>query len=237
MRIQKYLSEQGICSRREAEMLVDKGYVLVNGVAVVGQGRQIDPAVDTVTLAPEAEKFFGNKTSVIINKPRGISSSRIPEEGENIYDMFPQFATLNVVGRLDKMSEGLLLISNDGIIAKAVTGDEHRTEKEYRVTVREDVNKGRLKKLDEGIELPDGKTLPVETIWEDEHTFRIIMREGRKHQIRRMCEYLKLTVTSLTRLRIGSITLDNLPVGSYHILTPKEVASLKNPIEKKKSVA
>ena len=213
-------------------MLVDKGLVLVNGVVVSEQGRQIDPAVDVVTLAPEADKVLGNKASVIINKPRGISSSRIPSEGENIYDMFPQFATLNVVGRLDKMSEGLLLISNDGVVAKAVTGEEHKTEKEYRVTVREDVNKGRLKKLEEGVELEDGMTLPVQTFFEDEHTFRIVMREGRKHQIRRMCEYLKLTVTSLTRLRIGSIELGNLPEGHFRVLTPQEVTSLKNPIEK-----
>ncbi len=227
MRIQKYLSEQGVCSRREAEDLIKRGLIAVNGTVVREMGVQIDPAVDTVTVLPAARREMALKQTVILYKPRGISSSRIRSEGQNVYDLFPQFTGLDVIGRLDKASEGLLMLSNDGVIAKAVTGEAHATEKEYEVTVGEDLNAGRLKKLEPGIELEDGPTLPCVTKLVGPHRFRIILREGRKHQIRRMCEFLHLTVVQLRRLRIGSITLGDLKPGSFRALTEREVASLK----------
>ena len=227
MRIQKYLSEQGICSRREAEELIKRGLVAVNGSVVREMGVQIDPDKDTVSVLPFGQREIANKKTFILYKPRGISSSRIKSEGQNVYDLFPQFEELDVVGRLDKASEGLLLLSDDGVIAKSVTGDAHATEKEYEVTVREDLNAGRLKKLEPGVELEDGLTLPCATMLVGPHRFRIILMEGRKHQIRRMCEFLHLTVVQLRRLRIGSITLGDLKPGAFRMLTDREVASLK----------
>jgi len=227
MRIQKYLSEQGICSRREAEDLIKRGLIAVNGTVVREMGVQIDPAVDTVTVLPSGQREIQNKRTVILYKPRGISSSRIKSEGQNVYDLLPQFSELDVIGRLDKASEGLLMLSNDGVVAKAVTGEAHATEKEYEVTVREDLNAGRLKKLEPGIELEDGPTLPCKTKLVGPHRFRIILREGRKHQIRRMCEFLRLTVVQLRRLRIGSVTLGDLKPGAFRALTDRETASLK----------
>lgn len=227
MRIQKYLSEQGVASRREAEALIKRGLVSVNGVVVREMGVQIDPTTDTVKVLPQATMEMATKRTVVLYKPRELSSSRIKSEGKSIYDMYPQFARLDVVGRLDKASEGLLMLSDDGVIARAVTGAHHGMEKEYTVSVREETNAGRLKSLEPGIELEDGKTLPVKTQLLDKHTFRIILREGRKHQIRRMCEYLHLTVMQLKRLRIGPIMLGNLRPGDFRILTPEEVAKLK----------
>lgn len=227
MRIQKYLSEQGVCSRREAEDLIKRGLVALNGVVVREMGVQMIPGKDKVTVLPFGQREISQKQSIIFYKPRGITSSRIKSEGTTVYELLPQFEDLDIVGRLDKASEGLLLLSNDGVIAKAVTGEAHAVEKEYEVTVREDVNAGRLKKLEPGIILEDGPTLPCLTQLVGPHRFRIIIREGRKHQIRRMCEFLHLTVVQLRRLRIGPITLGDLKPGAFRALTPSQIASLK----------
>ncbi|MDD4931503.1 MAG: pseudouridine synthase [Candidatus Colwellbacteria bacterium] len=227
LRIQKYLSEQGICSRREAEVFIKEGLVSVNGKVVREMGVQIDPDVDKVKLLRGGEKVMGEKTSVVIYKPKGIVSSRVPEEGKTVYDLYPQFLKLNIVGRLDKESEGLLLLSNDGVVTKAVTGDEHLTEKEYEVTVREDIPT-RIKRLFEvGIKLEDGLTLPAKVKVLSPHIFRIVLHEGRKHQIRRMCEFMRLTVVKLKRVRVGPVTLGKLNVGEHRTLSKEEVAEFK----------
>jgi pseudouridine synthase len=227
LRIQKYLSEQGVCSRREAEDLIRRGLVSVNGKTVREMGIQIDPDVDVVKLLNGCEKIMSEKTTVALYKPRGVVSSRIPSEGKTIFDMFPQFLQLNIVGRLDKESEGLILLSNDGAVTKAVTGDKHTTEKEYEVIVREDIP-SRMKHLFEaGIKLDDGPTLPAKVNIISPHIFRIVIREGRKHQIRRMCEFMHLTVVNLKRVRIAHIVLGKLKIGEYRILTHEEVAGFK----------
>jgi 23S rRNA pseudouridine2605 synthase len=226
-RIQKYLSEQGICSRREAEALMKRGLVSINGAIVREMGVQIDPTVDTVEVAGQGKREIAGKTTIVLYKPRDITSSTMRTEGKTVYDLFPQFKNLNIVGRLDRASEGLLMMSDDGAIARAITGDHHGVEKEYTVSVREDTNAGRLKSLEPGVELEDGLTLPCKTQLLDKHTFRIILHEGRKHQIRRMCEYLHLTVVQLKRIRIGPVTLGNLRSGTWRACTPKEVQALK----------
>lgn len=228
LRIQKYLSEQGICSRREAEDLIRKGHISVNGKVIREMGVQIDPEVDKVKVMKGGAREFEEKTTVALYKPRGVVSSRIPSEGKTIFDMYPQFLKLNIVGRLDKESEGLILLSNDGIITKAVTGSDHITEKEYEVTVREDVPT-RLKRLFEsGIKLEDGLTLPAKVKIISPHMFRIVIHEGRKHQIRRMCEFMRLTVTKLKRVRIDKITLGKLNIGEHRTLSREEVLGLKD---------
>jgi len=226
MRIQKYLSEKGLCSRRQAEAFIEQGLVSVNGKVVRTQGVQIDPARDVVTLAPSASQKLDATETIAVYKPRGVTSSRVPEEGKSIFDVLPQYKHLNVVGRLDKESEGLLILSNDGPLARAITGDEHRTEKEYIVTVREHVGEAKLATLEPGVELEDGPTLPVTTKREGSHSFRIVLREGRNHQIRRMCNFLHLTVESLKRVRVGSVTLKGLQPGTHRELSREEVLSL-----------
>ncbi|MEK9208740.1 MAG: pseudouridine synthase [Patescibacteria group bacterium] len=230
MRIQKYMSEQSMASRREAERLIKRGLVSVNGTVVREMGVQIDPAKDTVEVLPFAKKEMAAKQTIALYKPRGIASSRVRAEGTSVYDLFPKFSGLDIVGRLDKASEGLLMLSDDGVIAKAVTGAAHVVEKEYEVAVREEVNAGRLKMLEPGIELEDGMTLPAKTHFINKHLFRIVLREGRKHQIRRMCEFLHLTVVYLKRLRIGPVVLSGLKPGEYRLLTPQEIALLKRSV-------
>lgn len=232
MRIQKYLSEQGICSRREAEEYISRGFVTVNGTVIREMGVQIDPATDTVELLHNTPtgNSTDKKTTVILNKPRGIVCSRNSDEGKTVFDLFPQFESLNIVGRLDKESDGLLLISDDGVIARKVTGDKHETEKEYEVRVQEHLTAQKIAPFEQGVVLEDGPTLPAQAWVIDNHTFRIILREGRKHQIRRMCESVHLTVTNLTRVRIGSITLGDLKQGAFRKLSSEEAQTLRTSV-------
>ncbi|MEK7089513.1 MAG: pseudouridine synthase, partial [Patescibacteria group bacterium] len=160
-------------------------------------------------------------------KPRGIVSSKIKDEGPTVFDLLPEFTYLNTVGRLDKESEGLLLLSNDGAITSTVTGTDHLIEKEYEVTVSEPLTPGKLKRIEGGIMLTEGMTLPAKTKMIGPHIFKIILREGKKHQIRRMCAAVYLTITNLKRIRIGNITLKDIKQGKYRQLTDAEVATLK----------
>lgn len=225
MRIQKYLSQQGICSRREAEEFIRRGLIMLNGTVVREMGVMVDPEKDVVEL--RAEKA-SPKESIIISKPRGIVSSRNSTEGKTIFDVFPQYTDLHIVGRLDKESEGLLLLTNDGVIARRVTGKEHVVEKEYEVTVQENIAPNKIEPLTKSITLQDGPTLPAKVRFIDQHTFRITLREGRKHQIRRMCDHLRLSVTRLVRLRIGNLTLKGLSPGAARPLTKEEAQTLRS---------
>ncbi len=229
MRIQKYLSEQGLASRREAEALMKAGLVKLNGEVIRDLGRQMDPEKDKVELLDPSTSLRVNKITVAYHKPRGVVCSKNSSEGppsqrfgeasETVFDLLPEYKNLNILGRLDKDSEGLLLLSNDGVLARQVTGEEHEMEKEYEVSVRESLSQTKIKALEQGMTLEDGPTLPAQAELLDEHTFRIILREGRKHQIRRMCAHINLTVTRLIRLRIGEIILGNLRPGGILLLS------------------
>lgn len=228
MRIQKYLSQKKILSRRETEDYIRKGLISCNGKIIKEMGFKIDPQRDKIKILEQAKSEIGKKITIAINKPRGIVSSRNKSEGKTIFELFPEFSHLNTVGRLDKDSEGLLLLSNDGIITSAITGSDHKIEKEYEVVVRETVSSGKIKKMEQGIELEDGKTLPAKVKLLNPHAFRIILKEGRKHQIRRMASALFLTVSKLKRLRIGNISSNGIALGKYRVLSKNEVDKLKN---------
>lgn len=222
------MSEKGILSRRETEDLMLKGLITVNGKVVKELGTQIDPEHDVVAITEAAKPLLGKKITIAFNKPRGYVSSKIKDEGPTIFDILPQFTYLNTVGRLDKESEGLILLSNDGGITRTVTSEDHLIEKEYEVTVREPLTKGKLLKMETGVRLGDSMTLPAKTEMRGPHVFRIILKEGKKHQIRRMCSAVFLTIVRLKRIRIANLTLKGLSEASFRELTDKEVASIKN---------
>ena len=230
MRIQKYLSEQGILSRREAERALVAGHIRINGIIVKTLGTNINPDTDHIELVQEKINH-GNlvQKTFAVHKPRGIVCSKNSAEGKTIFDLFPALKkfNLNTVGRLDKESEGLILLSNDGTMTSAITGENHRIKKEYEVAVRERVTPSALKKMESGIKLDDGMTLPSQTKRIGDHVFHIILVEGRNHQIRRMANALRLTIASLKRIRIGNITLNNISPGAYRELTNKEAVDLK----------
>jgi pseudouridine synthase len=232
MRIQKYLSQIGAMSRREAEAAIRAGRVRVNGKGIPETGMLIDPDKDKVEVLPGEGAGGANgktekKITVAVYKPRGVVCSENSAEGETVFEVFPQFKDLNIVGRLDKESEGLLLMSNDGVVTSAVTGSEHAVPKEYVVTVREKILPSHIRRMEEGIMLDGQKTLPAEAKILGDHKFSLIIREGRNHQIRRMTDFFHLTVERLVRVRIGGITLKGLNPGGSRVLTTEEVASLK----------
>lgn len=227
MRIQKYFSEQRILSRRETEEAILAGKVSVNGEIVKDLGRQIDPLKDVVQIVAGKGVPVDLKQTVIINKPRGIVSSRIKGEGETIYELFPEYEHLHITGRLDKESEGLLLLTNDGVLAKKITGEKHEVEKEYYVKVREIVTEPALAQLAKGVQLEDGMTLPALVKRRGAYEFSIVLTEGRNHQIRRMADVVHYTVTKLTRVRIGTLRLEGLSDGAARTLTQKEIESFK----------
>jgi pseudouridine synthase len=228
IRIQKYLSERGILSRREAEKFMKEGLIAVNGKVVRELGTKVDPEKDRVEVIGAAATKLRSKMTVAVYKPRGILSSKNEKEGKTIFETLPQFKDLNSVGRLDGESEGLLLLSNDGVLTSVVTGADHLIEKEYEVKVREKIRPNMIVKMQEGIMLEDGPTLPAKVKATDSNSFSIILREGRKHQIRRMTSALRLTVTKLKRVRVGEITLKGLHPGGFRMLTADEIRELKS---------
>ncbi|MCA9352589.1 rRNA pseudouridine synthase [Patescibacteria group bacterium] len=226
IRIEKYLSEQGIMSRREAKRFLASGDILVNG-SIAQPGDKIDPTHDTMTYSNAVNEGLEEKITVLVYKPRGYISSKDTDGHKTIFDVFPQFAHLNTVGRLDKESEGLILLSNDGMVTKAVTGKEHLLEKEYVVEVRERITPSMMKKMSEGIKLEDGWTLPAQASRVSTHTFRIVIKEGRKHQVRRMANACNLTVVSLKRVRIHNLIAPKMLPGNFKYVSKEQLHELK----------
>lgn len=227
MRLDQYLGQNNIASRREAKRLIMEGLVLVNK-KIVREPGFILRDTSTVTLAKGMRDTQENKKTILMYKPRGITCSHNDEEGVTLYQKFPQFKDLTYVGRLDKDSEGLLILSNDGLITKAVTGEHSQIEKEYVVTVREKVEPEHLKKIARGIKIDREKANPAQAFRDDNNTMRIILTEGKKHQVRRMANALHLTVHSLKRIRIGNLVVAKMRPGQFRQLTEKEIDELKS---------
>lgn len=225
MIVQKYLVEHGVCSRREASAFLKAGLIFING-------KPARPGVplnktDVVTLDPSIERQLKTKQTIAIYKPRGVVCSIGSDEGPTVQNIFPKYKHLNIVGRLDKDSEGLLLLSNDGLVTKAVTGEEHSVDKEYIVEVQEKINEQRISQLAKPMKLKVGTTKPAEVECIDSHSFRIILQEGKNRQIRRMCGKIHLTVVALKRIRIGKIELGDMKPKETRKLTSEETTELK----------
>ncbi|MFT3727977.1 MAG: pseudouridine synthase [Terricaulis sp.] len=234
-RINKWLAGEGVCSRREAEDMIARGLVRIDGARVDDPGRKIEPG-QTLVLA---DRGGPAPITAVLNKPVGYVSAQ-PEAGQipaarllvkaNLVgetDNLPTKTTsLAPLGRLDQDSRGLLLLSEDGVLAKAVIGAESTLDKEYLVRVDGEISEAKLGKLQHGLSL-DGKVLkPAKVTREGAQTLRFILREGRKRQIRRMCELVGLDVVDLLRVRIGPLKLERLPEGKWRALTPAERETL-----------
>lgn len=233
-RINKWLAQTGVCSRREADALIADGLVRIDGEVVTDAGRKIEKG-QTLTLEDDG----GTKLTVIYNKPLGIVSGQ-PEAGEtpavrmirrpNHYGQLTQWpdqhSRLAPVGRLDKDSHGLLILSEDGVIAKAIIGPDSELEKEYIVRVRGPIFEAKLKWLRHGLELDGRKLRPAGVEQLGEQTLKFILTEGRNRQIRRMCDMCELRVIDLYRHRIGPIHIGDLPEGQWRLISDTERASL-----------
>jgi pseudouridine synthase len=223
-RLEKYMAHQGISSRREAKALILDGAVLVNGKVVTEPGFGINPNKDVITLKQEK---LPKKETVLLYKPRGIETSATSAGSFDIVTTFPELAHLSPIGRLDKESEGLILLSNDGTLTRTLTSENSHVEKEYLVTVRESIKPEDMKIMSRGILLDGVMTKPTIAEQVDEHSFTIILKEGRKHQIRRMCDACKLTVESLVRIRIGHLQLGKMKTGTVVPVSDSDVEKLK----------
>jgi 23S rRNA pseudouridine2604 synthase len=236
IRLSKLMAERGICSRREADAFIAAGLVRVDGMVVNQLGVKFPPTV-TITLAPEARRQQRRLITILLNKPIGYVSTQ-PEPGYKpaITLLTPanqfnattqrlrpeQLKGLAVAGRLDIDSQGLLLFTQDGRIAKQVIGENGNLEKEYLVRVRGHLPDDRMQLLRHGLSL-DGKRLkPAHVEWLNRDQLRFVLTEGRKRQIRRMCELVGLEVIGLKRVRIGQLRLGNLPEGKWRFLEPDE---------------
>lgn len=232
-RLSKVMSERGICSRREADRFIEAGQVSVNGEIVSVLGTRV-PINAEIKLLEKAQRAKALKVTILLNKPIGYVSTQ-PEKGypEALELITPQNQAkrekgelnrkkLAVAGRLDIDSNGLLVLTQDGAIAKKLIGEDSNIEKEYLVRVEGDVTEGAIKRLSGGLSL-DGsllKSAQVELV--KPGLLRIILVEGKKRQIRRMCELVKLKVISLKRVRIGKVSLGDLPVGKWRYLRKGE---------------
>ncbi|MEI2802579.1 MAG: 23S rRNA pseudouridine(2604) synthase RluF [Trichococcus flocculiformis] len=224
MRINKFISEAGTASRRGADKLITEGRVTINGKRAT-IGSQVEPG-DDVRVNGNQLFVARNNVYIALNKPVGITSTTEKGVKGNIVDLVNHPFRVFHIGRLDKDSEGLILLTNDGDIVNEILRSENQHEKEYIVSVDRPITPEFLKQMSEGVKILDTITLPCKVEQLSKYDFKIILTQGLNRQIRRMCEELGYNVYRLQRIRIMNIQLDNLPVGQWRYLSKKEKAQL-----------
>jgi 23S rRNA pseudouridine2604 synthase len=238
-RLSKRMAELGLCSRREADEWISNGWVSVDGVVIDTLGTRISPTAK-IEVSETARKHQSENVTILLHKPIGYVSGQAEdgyqpaivlinpenqwqEEGQQQDPTQPKFKRghlqgLAPAGRLDIDSTGLLVFTQDGRVARQLIGENSTVEKEYLVRVEGELSATGLKKLNHGLELDGVMLKPAKVSWQNEDQLRFVLREGRKRQIRRMCELVGLTVTGLKRVRIGSVSLGKLPLGTWRYL-------------------
>ncbi len=227
MRLNKYLSESGACSRRQADALIAEGRVTVNGKRAA-VGTQVAEG-DDVRLDGERVGQARKKTRpvyIALNKPVGITCTTERHVAGNIVDFVNHPERVFPIGRLDKDSEGLILLTNDGDIVNEVLRAEHNHEKEYVVSVDHAITPDFVQRMAAGVRLSDATTKPCKVERLGPKVFRIVLTQGLNRQIRRMCEALGYTVETLRRVRIMHVKLGELPLGRWRQLSAQEIAQL-----------
>lgn len=229
VRINKYLSDAGVCSRREADALIAEGKVLIDGVAAevgsrVRQGQ-------TVTFQGKNLSRQEEQVLIAFYKPVGIVCTTDPREPDNVVDCLHYGKRIYPIGRLDKDSEGLLLLTNDGDIVNKILRAGNHHEKEYQVTVNKPVTPEFLKGMAGGVPILDTVTKPCKIEPTGKNSFTIVLTQGLNRQIRRMCEYFGYRVVALKRVRIMHITLGRLHPGTYRNLTTEEWKRLREVLQ------
>lgn len=226
IRLQKYLSQCGVASRRASEKLIDDGLVCVNRrLAMVGDS--IDPEKDEVTIEGRLVKPEEKMIYIALNKPQGYITSCSRAQGAALVDLIKIPEKVFPVGRLDKDSEGLVLLTNDGDLANKLTHPKYECEKEYVVTVHADVSETEADTLRKGVLLVEGRTKPCRLKRVGPREFSIILQEGKKRQIRRMFQAVGKKVTKLKRVRIKTLKLGDIELGKWRDLQPNEIVGLK----------
>jgi 23S rRNA pseudouridine2605 synthase/23S rRNA pseudouridine2604 synthase len=226
MRLQKFLSAAGVCSRRKGEEFIKAGRISVNGEVIVELGTKIDPDQDRVEVDGKAIQPSNTLVYIALNKPKDYVTSCSHPGQKVVVDLVDVSERIYPVGRLDKDSTGLLLLTNDGRLHHRLSHPSFDHEKEYDVTVARPISEGALKKMRDGLPLMGTKTRPARITRISPRRFRIVLQEGKNRQIRRMVRKVGNEVTRLQRQRFASIKLGNLPPGKWRYLSPGEKKSL-----------
>ena len=234
-RLNKFIADSGYCSRREADRLIEEGRVRLDG-RVGALGDRVLPGmavtVDGRSLSGESEKIY-----IALNKPRGIVCTADPREPMNVVDYLNHPARIFPIGRLDKDSEGLLLLTSDGEIVNRLLRASGGHEKEYEVEIDRPVTREFVQRMMAGVPILDTVTLPCKVRRTGERSFNIILVQGLNRQIRRMCEALGANVTHLRRIRIMNIRLGSLRPGQWRDLTEQELNTLFAELDARESAS
>ena len=228
-RINKFLSETGFCSRREADKLIEQGLVTINGI-IPEMGTKIGPDDEVRVNGKLIREKREKRIYLAFNKPVGIECTTNLEVRDNIVDYINYPERIFPIGRLDKASEGLIFMTNDGDIVNKILRARNNHEKEYIVTVNRPITDRFIERMAGGIPILETVTRKCKVEQISKYVFRIVLTQGLNRQIRRMCEFLDYEVTALKRTRIINITLD-IPVGRYRNLTEDEIKELNQLIE------
>ena len=230
IRLNKFLSDAGVCSRREGDRLIEAGKVVVNGkVALMGQKVTIndDIVVNGQRVSREDERIL-----IALNKPVGIECTTDLNNKDNIVDFVNYSKRIYPVGRLDKNSQGLILMTNDGSLVNSILKASNGHEKEYHVWTDKQITDEFVEKMSSGVEILDTVTRPCKVVRLKKNMFSIVLTQGLNRQIRRMCEALGYRVVKLKRIRIMNIELGNLPIGSYRDVTKEEFETMAESFRK-----
>ena len=235
VRINKFLSQAGFCSRREADKFILDERVTINGI-VAKMGEKIDQNDDISVDGERISKKPNKKIYIILNKPKGIvCTTDSGVEKNNIIDYVNHPKRIFPIGRLDKTSEGLIFLTNDGDIVNKILRAKNKHEKEYHVTVDKPINPEFIQQMSKGVPILNTVTRPCEIKRIKDYEFKIILTQGLNRQIRRMCEYLGYRVKKLKRIRIMNIKLD-IPLGEWRYFNDQEFSELKEMLSKSSSV-
>lgn len=229
IRLNKAISQTGYCSRREADKLIESGKVLVNGKAVE-QGQKVSLS-DHIKVNNKQLTMHKERVYIAFHKPVGITSTTDRKDKHNMIDYINYEERIFHIGRLDKDSEGLIFLTNDGDIVNKILRAENGHEKEYIVTVDKNITKDFIKGMSNGVPILDVVTKPCVVEQLSKRAFRIILEQGLNRQIRRMCEQFNYEVKTLKRVRIMNIKLGDLPSGCWRYFTKKEFKRMTNLLE------
>lgn len=237
-RVNKWLAQSGVCSRREAEGLIAQGLVFIDGERVDDAGRKILQG-QTLVLNDSAQEQLNSSLSIVLHKPIGIVSSLPQDDQVEAVTLLTRDAlwggeatiptaanNLAPLGRLDRESRGLLVLSEDGVLAKALIGPESEMDKEYNVLLTGVITPQKIALLRHGLELDGRKLRPAKVTQVTEQKLNIVLKEGRNRQIRRMAELVELRVVDLMRVRVGPLKIGDLPEGKWRPLSAEERAAL-----------
>ena len=223
--LNKYISSTGVCSRREADKWIESGRVLLNGQVAI-KGNRVEPGdevkVDGKLISSKPKPIY-----IMLNKPPGITSTTDLKDRDNIIDFVNHPQRIFPIGRLDKPSTGLILLTNDGDIVNKILREENQHEKEYIVTVNKPITEAFIERMSKPIPMLGTKTKPCKVQRLKKNLFKIILTQGLNRQIRRMVEFCDYRVVTLKRVRIMSLNINDLKVGKWRDLTSSELAELR----------